>query len=91
MNATPAHAEQIGAEAGSILTVMRVTKDGGDYAVKCPHCKSVIGVAGDDMSEIRGEQFQHKRRKFPGPNGPKSVGCDGWLEVSQDAVFAREL
>jgi hypothetical protein len=61
-----------------IKTVRRVTKDGGDYCVKCPHCKQLIGIAGDDMSEIRGEQYQHRL-------------CGGWLEVSTNAVFVKEL
>ena len=52
--------------------------DGGDYIVRCPHCSQVIGLAGDDLSEIRGEQFQHKQ-------------CGGWLEVSRNARFVREL
>jgi hypothetical protein len=59
-----------------ILTVHVVTKDGGDYCVKCPHCGDFIGIEGDDLSEIRGEQYQHKR-------------CGGWLEVSASARFAR--
>lgn len=74
-----------------ILTVCKVSKDGGDYVVQCPHCKAIIGVQGQDLSEIRGEQFQHRRREFEGPRGMRSVGCDGWLEVSHDAVFVREL
>ena len=75
----------------AILPVKRVTKDGGDYAVKCPHCGDIIGVEGDDLSEIRGEQFQHKKRHWQGPYGPKSSGCDGWLEVTHNAVFVSEL
>lgn len=78
-------------EVGRILPVRKVSKDGGDYVVKCPHCKDIIGIGGDDLSEIRGEQFQHRKREYPGPNGPKSNGCDGWLEVSTDAVYVREL
>jgi hypothetical protein len=74
-----------------ILTVHRVSRDGGDYVVKCPHCHTVIGVEGDDMGEVRGEQYQHRRREYQGPRGVRSVGCDGWLEISHDATFAREL
>lgn len=77
--------------AGYILPVKRVSKDGGDYCVKCPHCGEIIGIQGDDMSEIRGEQFQHKKREYPGPRGMKTSGCDGWLEVTQNAVFVKEL
>lgn len=77
--------------ANYILAVRRVGRDGGDYVVKCPHCKTIIGIEGDDMSEIRGEQYQHKRREYQGPRGPRYVGCDGWMEVDHDAVFVREL
>ena len=87
----PASDGQSSADAGLILNVTRVTKDGGSYGVKCPHCRLVIGIDGDDLSEVRGEQFQHKRREYPGPNGPKSSGCDGWMQISEDAVFVRDL
>lgn len=60
-----------------ILTVRTVSKDGGDYIVRCPHCKEIIGIQGDDMSEIRGEQYQCR--------------CGGWLEVGRNAVFFKEL
>ena len=61
-----------------ILPVYRVTKDGGDYTVKCPHCRRLIGLDGDDLSQIRGEQFQHKH-------------CGGWLEVVSSARFVPVL
>lgn len=61
-----------------IKPVSRVTKDGGDYTVKCPHCLRLIGLEGDDLSQIRGEQFQHKH-------------CGGWLEVTHDARFVPVL
>lgn len=61
-----------------IITVRRVSKDGGDYVVRCPHCSRAIGLGGDDLSEIRGEQFQHRL-------------CGGWLEVAYNARFMREL
>jgi hypothetical protein len=88
---TPIDSEKTAQGADLILTVRRVSKDGGGYVVKCPHCEFVIGIEGDDLSEIRGEQFQHRRREYPGPNGPRSSGCDGWLAVSRNAVFVREL
>lgn len=62
-----------------ILTVNVVTKDGGSYCVKCPHCKRFIGIDGDDMSEVRGEQYQHLNK------------CGGWLQISPDARFVKEL
>jgi phage terminase large subunit GpA-like protein len=61
-----------------ILDVRLVTRDGGDYAVRCPHCKSIIGIEGEDLSEIRGEQYQHRV-------------CGGWLQVHHSARFVKEL
>jgi hypothetical protein len=61
-----------------ILEVHRVTRDGGDYCVRCPHCKRLIGIEGDDLSEIRGEQYQHH-------------ACGGWLQVSTTARYVKEL
>ena len=66
------------AATDEIKTVRRVSKDGGDYCVKCPHCESVIGIEGNDLSEIQGEQYQHRR-------------CGGWLQVDHDARFVSEL
>lgn len=65
---TPAEPEQW------ILTVKRYSIDGGDLVVRCPHCKTVIGVEGQEGDDIRGEQFQHRSGK-----------CNGWLEVASDA------
>lgn len=75
----------------TILPVRRVSREGGEYIVKCPHCEVIIGIEGDDMSQIRGEQYQHRRREYPTPRGTKSVGCDGWMEVTNNASFVREL
>lgn len=61
-----------------IKTVRLVTKDGGDYCIRCGHCKQLIAIGGDDLSEVRGEQYQHRR-------------CGGWNEVSSDARFVKEL
>lgn len=59
-----------------ILSVGLVSKDGGDYVARCPHCKRVIGIEGDDISEVRGEQYR--------------CSCAGWFEVSQTARFVKE-
>lgn len=70
--------QEQGTMSDEILEVSKVSKDGGDYCVICPHCKDLIGIEGDDLSEIQGEQYQHKR-------------CGGWLEVSNDAHFVKGL
>lgn len=75
-----------------ILDVKRVSRDDGEYIVKCPHCKQIIGIEGDDLSEIRGEQYQHKRREIPRFDGSVRVlGCDGWMQVHSDAHYVAEL
>ena len=61
-----------------ILTVKLVTRDGGNYAIRCPHCKQIIGIDGEDLSEICGEQYHHLR-------------CDGWSQISYDARYVKEL
>lgn len=61
-----------------IKTVHHVSKDGGEYVVCCPHCGSIIGVEGDCLNEIQGEQYVHKP-------------CGGWLEVDYGARFVKEL
>lgn len=61
-----------------ILPVDRVTKDGGAYTVKCPHCRSLIGLEGESLSDMRGEQYQHQL-------------CGGWLEVTHSARFVQVL
>ncbi|MBV2131999.1 hypothetical protein KRX52_04200 [Pseudomonas sp. MAP12] len=62
-----------------ILLVRQVSRDTDrSYVVRCPHCSQVIGIEGDEIDEVRGEQYQHKR-------------CSGWLEVSNTAVSVREL
>lgn len=58
--------------------VHEVSRDGGSYCIRCPHCKEIIGIDGDDMSEIRGEQYQHKQ-------------CGGWSEISHSARYVKEL
>lgn len=63
-----------------IKTVTLVSKDGGDYVVACPHCKDIIGIEGDDLSEIRGEQYRRGRDH-----------CGGWLEVSRSARYVKQL
>lgn len=61
-----------------IKNVVRVSRECGEYIVKCPHCGRIIGIEGEDMSEIRGEQYQHR-------------ACGGWMQIDRDARFVREL
>lgn len=76
----------------TILPVKRVSRTDGDYVVKCPHCQLVVAVEGEDLSEMRGEQFQHRRKaQLMESGGTQYVGCDGWLEISNDAYFVRRV
>lgn len=62
-----------------ILLVRQVSRDTDrSYIVRCPHCSQVIGIEGDDLDEIRNEQYQHKL-------------CGGWLEISDTAAFVPKL
>lgn len=61
-----------------ILDVHRLSRDGGDYIAKCPHCGEIIALEGDDLSEMRGEQYQHRK-------------CGGWLQVTHNACYVRTL
>jgi hypothetical protein len=61
-----------------IKTARRFSKDGGDWVIKCGHCKDIIGVDDGDDGTPRGEQYQHRK-------------CGGWTQVDYDANFVREL
>lgn len=77
-----------------ILMVRRVSRDNdGSYIVACPHCQEVIGLEGEDLDELRGEQYQHRKRNILDGSGRRTIaiGCDGWLEVADDACYVREL
>ncbi len=75
-------------ESNLILDVHLVTRDGGSYCVRCPHCKVIMGIEGEDMSEIRGEQYEHR---WYSAWSKTEKGCKGWFEVSRDARFVKEL
>ena len=59
-----------------ILDVHHVSNDSDSYIVRCPHCKNVIGVEGEDLSEIRGEQY--------------TCRCGGWLQIADNARYISE-
>jgi len=61
-----------------IKPVSTISKDGDAYVVKCPHCGAILGVEGEDSSEVRGSQYQHKF-------------CGGWFQVNYNAQFVKEL
>jgi hypothetical protein len=66
-------------DLNEILTVRKVTVDGSERCVVCPHCQDIVGLPG---GPLRGEQFQHR---LVASNG----GCKGWFEISYDAVKVR--
>ena len=56
----------------------RFSKDGGDWVIRCGHCKNIIGVDdGEEDGTPRGEQYKCR--------------CGGWNEVHSDASYVREL
>lgn len=61
-----------------IKMVTRVSNDGGDWIVKCPHCKGIVTLA---SGPFRGEQFTHTN----------TGGCGGWFEVSSNARAVETL
>lgn len=40
-----------------ILVTKRFSKDGGDWCIKCRHCKNITGVDDGDDGTPRGEQY----------------------------------
>jgi len=42
---------------------------------RCPHCQDVIGIDGDDLDDVYGEQYQYR--------------CSGWFQISDDARMLR--
>lgn len=73
-----------------ILPIKRISREAGDYIVKCPHCGKVISVEGDDLSEMKDakEQYQHTVRTWV---GGRTVGCGGWFEITDDTRYVKEL
>ena len=59
-----------------ILDVHRVAHKGGDWMVRCPHCKEEVYLPG---GPVLGEQFQHTN------------GCGSWFQVSSDAEVRHGL
>lgn len=55
-----------------IFDVHQVARD-TDMGIicRCPHCQQVIGIEGEEFSDVRGEQYKCR--------------CGGWLEVSSSA------
>jgi uncharacterized C2H2 Zn-finger protein len=69
-----------------ILTVRVVSKDGGDYICRCPHCGEIITTDATELVDVRGQQYQHAIKTRFGTSG-----CGGWLEVSDSARRVPEL
>ncbi len=59
-----------------ILTVQYFAREDGDWIARCPHCKRVVCMNGEEP--IRGEQFQDRV-------------CGGWMDVAHDAVRLKQL
>lgn len=66
-----------------ILSVTKLSRDGGDLICRCPHCGDIITLDSGDFQSVRGEQYRHRI------NGRS--GCGGWLEIASFAQVVREL
>lgn len=55
--------------ADYIYDVHQVARDTGMGIIcRCPHCQAIISIEGEELSDVRGEQYKCR--------------CGGWLEVS---------
>lgn len=73
--------------SNEILMVNKIGRADGDYGCYCPHCGKLMFFSEDELSDIRGAQYQHTRII----NFRSSERCDGWFEVSTDARYSRIL
>lgn len=55
-----------------IYDVNHIARD-NDMSIicRCPHCQEIIGIDGQELEDVRGEQYKCR--------------CGGWLEVSSTA------
>lgn len=59
-----------------IYEVKQVSRDtDGGLICRCPHCQDVIGIEGEEVDEVQGEQYQCR--------------CKGWLQIDYDAVRVK--
>jgi uncharacterized C2H2 Zn-finger protein len=70
-----------------ILEVKKIGRIDGEWGCKCPHCGNIITFTEEDIDDVRGSQYQCSR--------PLSIRtmelCNGWLEVSDEAGYTRNL
>jgi len=70
-----------------ILPVNKIGRIDGEWACYCPHCHHILTFVEADIDEVRGSQYQCRR-----PISIRTMElCEGWLEVSDDAGYARRL
>ncbi|WP_395599056.1 hypothetical protein AB4P95_11710 [Pseudomonas sp. A1437] len=56
-----------------IYDVRQVARDSDRSLIcRCPHCQEIIGIEGDDLEDVQGEQFKCR--------------CSGWLQIDYDAI-----
>tara|TARA_R110001606_G_scaffold380609_1_gene541219 strand:- start:48 stop:278 length:231 start_codon:yes stop_codon:yes gene_type:complete len=59
-----------------IYEVKQVARDtDGGLICRCPHCQDIIGIEGEEIDEVQGEQYKCR--------------CGGWLEVAYNAVRVK--
>lgn len=56
-----------------IYDVHHVSRDtDGTLICRCPHCQEIVGMAGYDLEDVQGEQYECR--------------CGGWYQIDYEAV-----
>lgn len=59
-----------------IYDVKQVSRDSDRGLIcRCPHCQDIVGIEGDDLDDIQGEQYRCR--------------CAGWFQIDYDAVHVK--
>ena len=59
-----------------IYDVHQVSRDTDRSLIcRCPHCQEIIGIEGDDLDDVQGEQF--------------TCRCGGMFQIDTDAVQVK--
>ena len=70
-----------------ILTVSVLGRADREWGCFCPHCGRPMFFSEDNISDIRGEQYQHSRVI----NLMTGQRCNGWVEVDSRAGYDRRM
>lgn len=67
-------------KSDEIKPVARFFKEGGEFLLKCPHCKAIRGINNEfgSINKLSGEQYQDNL-------------CNGWFEVNRNPIIVHDL